>query len=88
MEKKTYKKCLDIALSYKDKYGITVSLDVFKSVMVLTLHKLSRIRKQIERYTDVNTYIPLLFNDCLYEHYMFSLFEKLEGADRNKRTVI
>ena len=72
MENETFKKCLEIADGFKDKYGISVSSGVFKEVMVYTLHKISRIRSQIEKYTTVNEYIPMLFRDSLYEHYMYS----------------
>lgn len=89
MESKTFEKCLEISDSFKEKYGISVSSTVFKDVMVYTLHKISRIRKQIEGYTTVNEYIPLLFEDCLYEHYMFSsVSNKINGGVVIERAVV
>ena len=88
MEKKTYRTCLKIAVSYKKKYGIIVTADTFKQVLVLTLCKLSRIRSQIKEYADANSYIPLLFEDCLYEHYMFESLSTKKGKVRNERAVI
>ena len=73
MQTETYKACLKIAVGFKDKYGVVVKTNVFKDVMSRTLYKIARNRKQLEEYTDVEEYIPLLFEDCLREHYMFSL---------------
>lgn len=81
MEKETFRKCLEIAKNFNTKYSISVTAHVFKDVMVDTLLKIARIRTQIEEYTTVNEYIPLLFEDMLYEHYMFSSYaDKLKGA--------
>lgn len=89
MERETFKKCLEIAESFKMRYNVVVTTHVFKETMVYTLHKISRIRKQIEEYTTVNEYIPLLFEDCLYEHYMFtSQASKMKGGSSFGRVAV
>ena len=92
MEQRTFKRCLEIAESFKPRYNVTVTAHVFKEVMVDTLYKMTRIRPQIEEYTTVNEYIPLLFEDMLYEHYMFSSQMakciKMMEDRRNERAVV
>lgn len=88
MKPETYKKCLEIALSFKQKQEVEITTKVFKEVMVYTLHKMAKIRHQLEDCVDSNDYIPLLFEDCLREHYMFAMCNAMQkGGAKVEPTV-
>ena len=88
MKTETYQTCLNIAKSYKEQYGVPVTVKIFKDVMVQTLRKMGRIRSQLDENITTDEYLPLLFKDCLYEHYMFEKAEEMRGVNVSERAAV
>lgn len=81
MDRQTFKKCLDIACGFKAEYGIEVHMNVFRHVLARSLLKLKCIHEE-------KSYMPLLFEDCLKEHYMFEYCRKNYGGKKTNGTDI
>lgn len=89
MKAETYQSCLNIAKDFKEMYGVSVTVNIFKDVMIQTLRKMGRIRSQLDEGITTDEYIPLLFKDCLYEHYMFDKADALrEEVIKSARAVV
>ncbi|MBR6102596.1 MAG: hypothetical protein IKP95_09220 [Ruminococcus sp.] len=80
MNEKSFNCCMCETIKFSIKHNVVVPVETFKDVMVTTLAKLARISKQIECSPD--EYLPLLFADCLKEHYMFEL--TINGVNMTK----